>query len=170
MRPERRKAERLVKQLRRKAKEAAGSDGQKLQSQIHTADVDLSYTRYFPYLEPYVSLYPKDTRNAASALELERPPVWKEVEEAMEAGGSALEHLRERNPEGGIVPLKLRDGGRAEESPFARASDEDGKKKKGGKDKKSGTHEKGGARGAAIRESKGGMDEDGSDSGGFFEQ
>lgn len=167
-RAERRKAERLVKQLKRKAKDATGSDEQKLQSQIHTAEVDLTYTRYFPYLEAYISLYPKDMRNAASALDSERPAVWKEIEEAMEAGGSALENLRERNPEGGIVPRKLRVGEKPEdESPFAKGRDKDRKEKKGDKDKKPGKHEKNGAEAPSPEED---TDGDSSDSGGFFEE
>ena len=107
-------------------------------------------------------------RNAASALDSERPPVWKEIEKAMKAGSSALEHLRERNPEGGIVPLKLRVGERPEdESPFAKGGAKDRKEKKGTKDKKAGKHEKRGGKAADPEE---GTDADSSDSGGFFEE
>lgn len=106
--------------------------------------------------------------NAASALDSERPPVWKEIEQAMEAGGAALEHLRERNPEGGIVPLKLRVGGKPEdEAPFAKGGDKDRKEKKGAKDKKAGKHEKKGPKAAGPEED---ADGDSSDSGGFFEE
>lgn len=145
-----------MKQLQRKAKEGADEE---LQSQMHTAEVDLTYTRYFPYLEPYVSLYPPDTKGAMSALGLERPAVWKEVEAAMAEGGSALEHLRERNPEGGVVPRKLREGGKAEdESPFAKGR-KGAKEKKGGKEGKP----------AAAREPEEDVGDDESD-GGFFEE
>lgn len=157
-----------MKQLKRKAQDANARDDPKLQSHIHIAEVDLTYTRYFPYLEPYVSLYPKDARNAAAALELERPPVWKEVEKAMEAGGAALENLRERIPEGGVVPLNLRGGGKAEdESPFAKGGDKDRKEKKGTKDKKAGRDE---AKAAKDTDTAEEADEDGSDSEGFFEE
>lgn len=104
---------------------------------------------------------------------MERPPVWKEVEAAMADGEEALELLRERNPEGGVVPAKLRQGGRAEdESPFQKGKDKKSKDKDGkggkegkeGKDKKGGKHEK--ESGSA---SKRDAEDDGSDDGGFFE-
>lgn len=58
-------------------------------------------------MEPYVSLYPVDKTKEESgdgpiakrALHSERPPVWKEIEEAVEQGQKALEAIQERRPE-----------------------------------------------------------------------
>lgn len=108
--------------------------------------------------------------------------MWKEVEAAMAEGEEALELLRERNPEGGVVPVKLRQGGRPEdESPFQKGKDKKGKDKdgKGGKsgkdgkeskdkDRKEGKHEKKASGSAGRRDAEDGGD-DGSDDGGFFE-
>lgn len=157
-----------MKQLKRQAQDATGADEQELQSKIHIAEVDLTYTRAFPYLEPYVSLYPRDAKGAISALDLERPAVWKEVEAAMAEGDAALEQLRERNPEGGVVPRKLRDGGKAEDEPPFQAK---AKKEKNKKEKRERQEKK--AKYAGAREPEG-MDVDGdgsgSDDGGFFEE
>ncbi|SPO00548.1 uncharacterized protein DNG_03296 [Cephalotrichum gorgonifer] len=175
---ERRKAERLLKQLRRKAVESADADAdaddkekEDFQSQIHKAEVDLCYTRNYPYLEPYISLYPRDVNGAMSALNTERPPVWKEVEEAMAAGEAALENLRERNPQGGVVPRKLRDNKHEEGSPFQKQKDrqEKEKERQAKKEKKRELRfERKAAREAAEAESKGDAAGDESD-GGFFE-
>ena len=109
---ERQKAERLVKQLKRKV-EATSSDDEdteELKKKLHVAEVDLAYTKYFPFLEPYISIYPKKgpkadetTPTAKAALDAERPPMWKEVETALEEGDRALEKLRDRNPDGGAI-------------------------------------------------------------------
>lgn len=58
-------------------------------------------------MERYISLYPAgqakdeagDEPSAKRALHSERPPMWKEIEEAMQQGQTALERIQERRPE-----------------------------------------------------------------------
>lgn len=80
---------------------------------MHIADVDWHYTKYFPFLERYVALYPatKTSGTAADeadeagvptaerALLAERPPMWQEIEAAMEEGQRALDVIQERTSE-----------------------------------------------------------------------
>ncbi|KAI3400925.1 hypothetical protein diail_1132 [Diaporthe ilicicola] len=107
---ERKKAERLRKKLKKQADEATDPEEKaRIEADLHIADVDYHYTRYFPFLERYESLYtapesPKeddaDGQPAAMrALHSERPPMWKVVEEAMGHGEAALMELQERRPE-----------------------------------------------------------------------
>lgn len=111
--PERKKASRLVKQLKRKL-EAATDDEErsKLQADLHIAEVDEAYTMHHPHAETYISLYgnakkdgdeedddiedDKKTPAAKAALAAERPPMWKVVEATIEEGPDALKQLRER--------------------------------------------------------------------------
>lgn len=119
---ERQKAERLVKQLTKQLKTAESDE---VKAQLHVAEVDVAYTRYFPLLEAYVSLYPKKdsaadkstTPTAKAALDAERPPMWKEIEEALAQGPRALERMRDRNPDGDVVVLKA---DRESEEPAAK--------------------------------------------------
>lgn len=121
---ERQKAERLVKQLTKQLKTAESDE---IKAQLHVAEVDVAYTRYFPLLEAYVSLYPKKgsaadestTPTAKAALDAERPPMWKEIEEALARGPRALEKMRDRNPDGDVVVLKA---DRESEEPAAKES------------------------------------------------
>lgn len=106
---ERQKAERLRKQLKKRLEKAdEPEDKSSLEKELHIADVDWYYTKYFPFMEPYISLYPAgktkeeepgDEPIAKRALHAERPPVWKEIEEAVEEGPGALEAIQERRPE-----------------------------------------------------------------------
>ncbi|KAH8752529.1 hypothetical protein F5883DRAFT_576384 [Diaporthe sp. PMI_573] len=107
---ERKKAERLRKKLKKQAEECTDPEEKaRIETDLHIADVDYHYTRYFPFLERYESLYtapenPKDDEAedqpaAIRALHSERPPMWKVVEEAMRNGQAALEELQERRPE-----------------------------------------------------------------------
>ncbi|KAL1871350.1 hypothetical protein Daus18300_004716 [Diaporthe australafricana] len=107
---ERKKAERLRKKLKKQADEATDPEEKaRIEADLHIADVDNHYTRYFPFLEKYESLYtgtenPKDDDAdgqpaAMRALHSERPPMWKTVEEAMGNGEAALVELQERRPE-----------------------------------------------------------------------
>lgn len=105
---ERQKAERLRKQLQKRlAKADDPEEKASIEKQFHIADVDWYYAKYFPFMEPYISLYPKakeesghdDEPIAKRALHVERPPVWKEIEDAMESGERALEAIQERRPE-----------------------------------------------------------------------
>lgn len=108
---EKRKAQRLQKQLRKRLEAATDSDeAAQIKKDIHICEVDISYTVYFPYLEPYISLYPRvdgksestddEKSSAASNLHTERPALWTVVEKAMEEGTPALERLRDRRPKG----------------------------------------------------------------------
>ena len=112
MRPaERKKAARLVKQLRRKLEEDPSSDeADDLKRQLHVAEVDEAYTIYHPHIEPYISLYGKGDADeedddgkpvpaAKAALSSERPPMWAVVEQTMEEGPEALNRLKERRTE-----------------------------------------------------------------------
>ncbi|KAM3464642.1 hypothetical protein MY5147_006721 [Beauveria neobassiana] len=108
---ERKKATRLVKQLKRQL-EATTDDHErsKLQADLHIAEVDEAYTMHHPHAETYISLYgtikkdddedateeEKKTAAAKAALAAERPPMWKVVESTMEEGPDALRQLRER--------------------------------------------------------------------------
>jgi hypothetical protein len=107
---ERKKAERLRKKLKKRAEECTDPEEKaRIETDLHIADVDYHYTRYFPFLERYESLYtapenPKDDEAedqpaAIRALHSERSPMWKVVEEAMRNGQAALEELQERRPE-----------------------------------------------------------------------
>ncbi|KAJ3498081.1 hypothetical protein NLG97_g1396 [Lecanicillium saksenae] len=109
---ERKKAERLVKQLKRKIDEATDDEERaKLQADLHIAEVDEAYTQHHPHAEIYISLYgnakkdaegddddddEKKTPAAKAALAAERPPMWKIVEATMKEGPDALRQLRER--------------------------------------------------------------------------
>lgn len=103
---ERQKAERLRKQLKKQLDEATDPEEvAKARANFHIADVDLHYTRYFPFLERYESLYsaklakedPEGGQTIAMrALHSARPPMWKVVEEALEKGQAALDALQER--------------------------------------------------------------------------
>jgi hypothetical protein len=115
---ERQKATRLLRQLRQELEKAKDPDEiPSLERDIHTAEVDVSYTLYFPHLERYVSLYPSASRTKADgggsdcdeqgdkrassttareALRLQRPKIWHDIEGAMLQGQRALERLRDR--------------------------------------------------------------------------
>ncbi|OHE92013.1 hypothetical protein CORC01_12704 [Colletotrichum orchidophilum] len=58
---ERKKAERLLKQLRKKLQQSEDPEEKKrLEAEAHVAEVDVAYARFFPLMERYESLYPKD--------------------------------------------------------------------------------------------------------------
>lgn len=106
--PERRKAERLAKQIEKQLK--ACDDPQqkrKLEVDLHVAQIDTLYTRYFPFLERYISLYPakgsaqdaeqsEGASTAQKALRSERPPMWSTIEAAAKQGTPALVEIQER--------------------------------------------------------------------------
>ncbi|KAK4067696.1 hypothetical protein Trihar35433_6256 [Trichoderma harzianum] len=108
---ERKKASRLVKQLKRQLEqESDAAKAEKLRHDLHIAEVDEAYTLYFPHLETYVGLYSSTAKKtsdeeeteesklaaAKAALEAERPPMWAVIEKALAEGPSALEQLRDR--------------------------------------------------------------------------
>ncbi|PHH61818.1 hypothetical protein CDD81_7921 [Ophiocordyceps australis] len=106
---ERKKASRLVKQLRHQLETNTDPDDvPRLKQELHVAEVDEAYTRYHPHLEPYVSMYGnvktdqhvgKVSVAKIALMRAEKPPLWKAVEEAMEQGLQALTRLRERRPD-----------------------------------------------------------------------
>ncbi|KAK4106629.1 hypothetical protein N658DRAFT_415965 [Parathielavia hyrcaniae] len=104
---ERKKAARFAKQLERKVAQAADPEEvAQLRADLHVAQVDIDYARYFPFMEPYVSLYAaaaageKDATNkAAHYLRTPRPPMWAIVEKTREEGQAALERLQNRRPQ-----------------------------------------------------------------------
>lgn len=107
---ERKKAERLRKKLKKQADETTDlGEKASIEADLHIANVDYHYTRYFPFLERYESLYTASEESkgdeaegqpaAIRALHSERPAMWKVVEEAMRKGQAALEELQERRPE-----------------------------------------------------------------------
>ena len=108
--PERKKADRLARQIRRQLDTATDKKEIKtLRADLHTAETDSIYARNFPYLEPYISLYPvtqpgeersEDASSAAKALRSERPAMWRTIEQAAKKGGRALAEIRERAPAG----------------------------------------------------------------------
>lgn len=114
---------RLQKRLQSQLKNATDpAEIAALNADIHITEVDINYAKYFPFLEPYISMYksPKATEkedeksSAEHALHSERPPLWSTIEKAMEEGESALERLRDRRqgPESGEV-LPPQPGGAA---------------------------------------------------------
>ncbi|TLD13648.1 uncharacterized protein PgNI_04643 [Pyricularia grisea] len=100
---ERKKAQKLVKYVRKKLDQAEDPEQiTELKKDLHTAQVDVNYAIYFPFLERYVSLYPnadksEDQSDAKLALlRSERHPIWTEIEQAMESGPTALQQLQNR--------------------------------------------------------------------------
>lgn len=132
---ERKKAERMAKQIKKQIEQATDPEERvALKSDLHIAEVDAHYAKYFPFLERYVSLYPiakkaKESKSddedeevdekslAKIALRAPRPPLWATVEKAMEDGQQALQDLRDRRSDSD-VPAKpqkksLKETGRA---------------------------------------------------------
>lgn len=102
---ERKKAQKLVNYVRKKLDQTEDPEQiAELKKDLHTAEVDVKYAIYFPFLERYVSLYPntENPENQSDAklalLRSKRSPVWTEVEQAVELGESALERLQNRKP------------------------------------------------------------------------
>ncbi|KAI0121982.1 hypothetical protein F4814DRAFT_407116, partial [Daldinia grandis] len=99
---ERKKADRLAKRIKTQLETAEDpKEIEKLKAELHKAEVDSIYTRFFPYRERYISLYPvgekvDDASTAAQALCTERPPLWEVIEKAAELGTPALIEIRER--------------------------------------------------------------------------
>ncbi|KAH7329164.1 hypothetical protein B0I35DRAFT_37772 [Stachybotrys elegans] len=130
---DRRKAMRLIKQLRRKIEQTSDpADLEKLKSELHVAEVDEAYTLYHPHAEAYVSLYKNPKVESASeestgegsiakaALKAERPPMWSVVEKTMEEGLRALVMLRERRfPDGATATAKYKTRRPAQNKPAA---------------------------------------------------
>ncbi|KAK4146982.1 uncharacterized protein C8A04DRAFT_34536 [Dichotomopilus funicola] len=112
---ERKKALRFTKQLAKRLAQATDpAEVAQLQADLHVAQVDVDYAVYFPFMEPYISLYAgvtkeekgkgeddtevngNETSTAAQYLRTPRPAMWKVVEKTREQGKAALERLQNR--------------------------------------------------------------------------
>ncbi|KAI0123317.1 hypothetical protein BJ170DRAFT_105060 [Xylariales sp. AK1849] len=113
---ERKKADRLAKQIETQLKEMENqrnpdpAEKEKLERDLHTAQIDSLYAKFFPYRERYVSIYaakdlglsvqgeqqPETASTASRALKAERPPLWSQVEKLSKNGVPALIKFRER--------------------------------------------------------------------------
>ncbi|GAB1320601.1 rRNA-processing protein efg1 [Madurella fahalii] len=106
---ERKKAMRLEKQLEKKLAQTTDPDeAAQLKADLHVAQVDIDYARYFPFMEPYISLYAKAASGerdgegtAAHYLRSPRPPMWAVIEKIREEGDAALEKLQNRQAQDG---------------------------------------------------------------------
>lgn len=98
---------RFAKQLEKKVAEATDPEEvSQLKTDLHVAQVDIDYAKYFPFMEPYISLYAgvaagekDEKKTAAHYLRTPRPPMWSVVEKTREEGEAALERLQNRRPE-----------------------------------------------------------------------
>lgn len=170
---ERRKAERLAKQIEKQLK--ACDDPQqkeKLEADLHVAQTDALYTRYFPFLERYISLYPakgsaQDTEQsegastAQKALRSERPPMWSTIEAAAKQGTAALVEIQERGSSKGPKAKRRRQDADAEGAGSSKGGE-------GAKTSSSGKASKKKQEADPEPEGSGDDDDEGSD-GGFFE-
>ncbi|KAI1180113.1 hypothetical protein F4777DRAFT_574395 [Nemania sp. FL0916] len=109
---EKKKADRLAKQIRNQLEATTDEEERKrLQADLHIAEVDSLYAKYFPHRERYVSLYPvasgqsnggdtkaEDTSTTARYLHTDRPPFWTTIEKTAEKGVRALMQIQERKP------------------------------------------------------------------------
>lgn len=193
---ERKKAERLQKQLRKRLSKATDDEEiAALNADIHIAEIDRLYAVYFPYLERYISLYPvnkkgedgtddaaTDDKSAAEiALRSERPPLWAAIEEAAAKGEGFLERLRDRRVEETASALTRSRGaekskppklsaGESAKAPRAsqrRSTMQDAKVTKSRHDRRSESRQEGSKSDRRTNEDAGsGDDEDG---GGFFD-
>ncbi|KAI1374584.1 hypothetical protein F4677DRAFT_425517 [Hypoxylon crocopeplum] len=108
---ERKKADRLAKQIQSQLETTKDEkEIEKLKADLHRAEIDSLYTRFFPFRERYISLYPvaslglsvqggekpEDASSAAQALHTERPSIWEAIEKASQKGIPALTEIRER--------------------------------------------------------------------------
>ncbi|KAI8635059.1 hypothetical protein F5Y19DRAFT_411394 [Xylariaceae sp. FL1651] len=129
---ERKKADRLAKQIRSQLEATTDEEEtKKLQADLHIAEVDALYAKYFPHRERYVSLYPmsslgvgvqggaksENASTAARALHTERPPLWGTIEKAAKKGTAALTQIMERKLAVGSRSKLLTE--RPSEPPFA---------------------------------------------------
>ncbi|CZT03639.1 related to rRNA-processing protein efg1 [Rhynchosporium agropyri] len=109
---ERRKAERQLKRLRKRLLETKSTEEvETLKAEMHIVEVDLNYTQYHPLSEAYISLYPNVSSAGGEEEETRgdtgksKPPIWAEVEQAMEDG--TLRKLRNRTSNAPVrVPMK----------------------------------------------------------------
>ncbi|KAK4123696.1 hypothetical protein N657DRAFT_656061 [Parathielavia appendiculata] len=171
---ERKKATRFAKQLEKKAAQATDPEEvAQLKADLHVAQVDIDYARYFPFMEPYVSLYAaaaageKEAANtAAHYLRTSRPPMWAVIEKTREEGQAALERLQNRRPQ-------TSSNSETTPKPVERtvsAKQSSSKKTKGTPKLKSKTSARGKPNKTEEEQTDSDSDSDDSDGGGFFEE
>lgn len=168
----------MAKQLKKQIEQATDPEERAaLETDLHIAEVDAHYARYFPFLERYVSLYPvakkakgpdvdeeeKEAHEkslAKIALHAPRPPLWATVEQAMEEGQETLQRLRDRRADAEAQPQKksFKETGRA-----ARRQQERNKAASGGNSTELGAK----GRGAEIAAKRQAAEEEDA---GFFEE
>ncbi|KAI1404061.1 hypothetical protein F4819DRAFT_174957 [Hypoxylon fuscum] len=176
---ERKKADRLAKQIQSqidKSKDAG--EIEKLKADLHKAEVDSLYTKFFPYRQRYASLYPvaslglsvqggekpEDASTAAQALHTDRPPLWEAIEKAAEQGIPALVAIRERKSSQNSKNTK-HDDQSSKDATSPKSKHTKGKSS----DKSESANTKKGK--SKTRQNKPSDSNDGSDSdGGFFEE
>ncbi|KAL1836007.1 hypothetical protein VTJ49DRAFT_5699 [Mycothermus thermophilus] len=186
---ERKKAMRFAKQLEKRiAKTTDPKELAQYKADLHVAQVDIDYAKYFPFMEPYISLYagvasgPKEEEETAAFaqyLRTPRPPMWKLIEGTREEGEAALERMQNRPPQRASEAETEEQEDQAEKSAEKRS---DKKKKKDRKEKKKGPRQERKAKKAAKpaeqaargdgkkkAESSYESDSEGSDAGGFFD-
>jgi hypothetical protein len=108
---ERQKADRLAKQIEKQIPNTEDKDElEKLQQDLHVAQIDSLYAKFFPHREKYISLYSaalnasrvdsgdesKSASLAARSLRSERPKLWGVIEKAAKKGIPALMEIRDR--------------------------------------------------------------------------
>lgn len=170
----------MAKQLRRQIAQTTDEEEiAALKADLHVAEVDSHYARYFPFLEPYVSLYQvakqakqskaadedADKKSLAKlALHAPRPPLWSTIEEAMREGKDALEKLRDRDT--AAKPFKTSKQSRKPKGRSEKTDMEGNRAVSGANSEKLG--EKG--RGAVAAAKRQAAEESDADDGGFFEE
>ena len=165
---------RFAKQLEKKVAQATDlEEVAQLKADLRVAQVDIDYAIYFPFMEPYISLYAaaaagekKETNKAAAYLRTPRPSMWTVVEKTREEGQAALERLQNRRPQADsgseAAQQPAQDDVTAKQQPAKKGRK--GAPQPGGKTSKSGPNPKKGQAGRTKD------DDEGSDDGGFFEE
>lgn len=131
-------------------------------------------------MEPYVGLYAgakakEDSAEAPlakRALHAERPPVWKEIEEAIEKGVDALESIQERRPKKKADAVDPSSSAPPEEASGKKPKDERAKSSKAKKKSESaaGMHEdRQQMLYGKVKQPKADLEDDG-DGDGFFDE
>ncbi|KAI1326348.1 hypothetical protein F5Y16DRAFT_375005 [Xylariaceae sp. FL0255] len=179
---ERKKADRLAKQIRTQLKSTTDpADIEKLQADLHIAEIDALYAKHFPHRERYISLYPvaalglstqggakpEDASSAARALHSERPPMWKVIEEAAVKGSRALTAITERKtpPEQRKNDFAVTKQARSKAKDLGTLEVADSRKGKG----KDNQHQQTGKRQKPQKPSSNPSSSDDDSDGGFFE-
>lgn len=151
---ERQKATRAHKRLKKRldASSPDTSEHEQLEKEVHDAEIDVNYTIYYPLIEKYQSLFPRQGdacggETAARKLVTEKPAMWKEVERCTTEG--TLEALRD-----GKLATSIQVGKR-------RPAREKPRLKRDGKDDRAGSKL---SKSAALQ------NQDEEDDGGFFEE